>query len=667
MHIGGVSTAKLPRPLLPVIEHEFFQALGGKKQLGLCNEVYLGAEHSRKTHSIGTGHRVAQCLKMLDEQLTWTTTADSKLGPVGDYIRLNDKDRICIIFAGLCHDLGHAPFSHRFEGFMHAAGHEWSHEDASQELVKIMFNEVKDEICEMYRDESGGRRIQLGEFDLLFVQQLINPPQKKWLREKLKDGELTAEAWSKCIKSRPVCYSWCFELVSNWRGGMDLDRLDYFVRDAYALGIACPADAERFLNELRIVAHENKPFPCSASFHVAGSRDGVSQSAASGLLPASQDSIRSRSQPHAPAQRAAPDPPFLLTLASPSKDFQAHQNWFWRWRKEMYEIAYQHPTVAVFEECLERAMLTLKECRDVIDYAQLKPTFRPMLFAKLTDGWILSTLLQPDTNYISYRYFQYTVLLRKKMLEIGSWKMDNFPAKSKNRDGEEQEIDIFKMDRKKREDAIRELQEFLVHYMTTKDFTSEEQKLPLEKELHPDDFVFGGFCNILVAVEEFHCGNKERDPCELLIYYDLRHEEALSTPSSGDFKFIEQQLRVCFDAPKVCSGCDGDFRMSRTTRGGTFFEMKRAPEASRYFLGKPRPGAPAPGPCLCKYDAKAGRAEYHKLKPKYTDGEMEKIRNRLNAGVEEYRKLKNFPAVEGGSRRARRSLAPKGTLQKVIL
>eukprot|EP00913_Durusdinium_trenchii_P007973 g7479.t1 len=71
--------------------------------------------------------------------------------------------------------------------------------------------------------------------DFELIEELINPPKKE-LQEFLKEGTLKKK-WSTIMKGRSVEKAWLYEIVSNWRTGIDVDKFDYFRRDALFLGI----------------------------------------------------------------------------------------------------------------------------------------------------------------------------------------------------------------------------------------------------------------------------------------------------------------------------------------------------------------------------------------------------------------------------------------------
>ena len=57
-------------------------------------------------------------------------------------IGLNRRDHLCLIIAGLCHDLGHGPFSHLFdEEFMRKENPEFCHEKWSVKMFDHLLEE----------------------------------------------------------------------------------------------------------------------------------------------------------------------------------------------------------------------------------------------------------------------------------------------------------------------------------------------------------------------------------------------------------------------------------------------------------------------------------------------------------------------------------------------
>ncbi|CAD7968248.1 unnamed protein product, partial [Amoebophrya sp. A25] len=72
-------------------------------QLGTAGLVYPSATHTRFAHSLGVGFLAKEALEKLGKKM---------------YQLHRDLDRICVIVAALCHDVGHPAFSHSFEHFM---------------------------------------------------------------------------------------------------------------------------------------------------------------------------------------------------------------------------------------------------------------------------------------------------------------------------------------------------------------------------------------------------------------------------------------------------------------------------------------------------------------------------------------------------------------------
>ncbi len=129
---------QFPPALIAIIDTKQFARLRKLKQLGTCQYIYPNASHSRFEHSLGKF-----ILFLIFVRLA---TIDAILIGVGylagkfarhlrsKYSHLvSEKDVLCIMIAGACHDLGHGPFSHLWENFIRAArpGLDYHHEDTS--------------------------------------------------------------------------------------------------------------------------------------------------------------------------------------------------------------------------------------------------------------------------------------------------------------------------------------------------------------------------------------------------------------------------------------------------------------------------------------------------------------------------------------------------------
>ena len=93
--------------------------------------VFRGAVHTRFSHSLGVSHLATKLIEHLAKQKDLEVTA---------------SEVTCVSLAGLCHDLGHGPFSHLFDSrFMPLARPElnYSHEKMSVVLFKDLVDSLK--------------------------------------------------------------------------------------------------------------------------------------------------------------------------------------------------------------------------------------------------------------------------------------------------------------------------------------------------------------------------------------------------------------------------------------------------------------------------------------------------------------------------------------------
>ncbi len=169
-----------------------FQRMHNIKQLSLGYYVYHGTDHSRFGHMIGAMHLAG---KVFDSM----KINSEKFGSFDP----DDTDRATIRMAALLHDVGHAPFSHSLESLL-----DDSHEKYSQYLIDYYF---KDHI------KSAGVKTE-------DVKNLIIGAYKKPYLSKIVSGQL------------------------------DVDRLDYLLRDSYYAGVTYGVyDLGRIIDQLAIV------------------------------------------------------------------------------------------------------------------------------------------------------------------------------------------------------------------------------------------------------------------------------------------------------------------------------------------------------------------------------------------------------------------------------
>ncbi|XP_067904681.1 deoxynucleoside triphosphate triphosphohydrolase SAMHD1-like [Heterodontus francisci] len=217
--------------LVRIIDTPQFQRLRFIKQLGGAYFVYPGASHNRFEHSIGVAYLLIRALAERER--------DRKLE-----LKIDQRDILCVQIAGLCHDLGHGPFSHVFDRLFipHATnGSQWKHEDASVDMFLhlISSNHLEDELRNhdlVLEDGKGGLLYN----DLTFIKELIRGPETE-----AKDSK-----WP--YKGRPKEKGFLYEIVANERNGIDVDKWDYFARDCYHLGIWNSFDSERFIKFARV-------------------------------------------------------------------------------------------------------------------------------------------------------------------------------------------------------------------------------------------------------------------------------------------------------------------------------------------------------------------------------------------------------------------------------
>ena len=171
------------------LDSKEFQRLRRIRQLGGDFQVYPTAEHSRFSHSLGVYEIVR---RMVTEVKTLCA-------------ELTEYEKVCVMLAGLLHDVGHGPFSHAFE---HVTNH--SHEEYTAKII-------------------------LGDTELNSILRVVS---KKMPEDIVSIIQHTHE--NDILN----------QIVS---GQLDADRMDYLLRDSYFTATSYGQfDLERILRTMRV-------------------------------------------------------------------------------------------------------------------------------------------------------------------------------------------------------------------------------------------------------------------------------------------------------------------------------------------------------------------------------------------------------------------------------
>lgn len=216
---------------ITIIDNPIFQRLRCLKQLGTCNFVYPNAVHTRFEHSIGTYHIANKLLHRIASS-TDPKDIDTYLSEIPEiqkyYQHMYDgklhllDNYICelIKIAGLCHDLGHGPFSHIFDdAFIPSIGlqdAQFRHHEARSGALLERIIKSTPELAQTVTDD-----------EIQFMKNIINP-----------------------TKSHS---GFIYQIVSNNLNGLDVDKYDYLTRDTYVLGIKSSFEFQRLVEHIRII------------------------------------------------------------------------------------------------------------------------------------------------------------------------------------------------------------------------------------------------------------------------------------------------------------------------------------------------------------------------------------------------------------------------------
>lgn len=201
-----------------IIDTEEFQRLRRIHQGGVLYYVFPTANHSRFEHSIGTYHLARKFINNLKDKQP----------------ELNITDNIVKIVsvAGLCHDLGHLMYSHLIDDLFLPMLPNY------KELGDLAIHEIRSIV--ILKNLIKKHNIPINDEEVRVISDLINPKTSNY------------EKWSKEFQVG----KWIFEIISNPRNNVDVDKFDYINRDNRAIGLKLDVDFSRLIMQARVINDE---------------------------------------------------------------------------------------------------------------------------------------------------------------------------------------------------------------------------------------------------------------------------------------------------------------------------------------------------------------------------------------------------------------------------
>ena len=182
-----------------IIDTYEFQRLRDLKQLGATYFVFPSASHNRFEHSIGVSHLAGIMMNELYLKQPELEITE----------RLIELVRI----AGLIHDLGHGPFSHLYDHYVKNED-EYEHEYRGLDIFKKMVKKYN---------------LDLSQDEITVICDIIDPPTN--LQE-----------------------YWLYQIVNNKINHIDVDKIDYILRDSYHIGLF-HNDFSRILTMIKVLPY----------------------------------------------------------------------------------------------------------------------------------------------------------------------------------------------------------------------------------------------------------------------------------------------------------------------------------------------------------------------------------------------------------------------------
>lgn len=204
IHDSVYGTMKVGPLVLDLMETLEMQRLNGIKQLGLTYLVFPGANHTRIEHSLGASHLAKE---------------------ISGVLSLDDSEKDLLVSAALLHDVGHGPFSHTLESTLEKAIG-MDHVDLTKKMITGEGDNVSEAERRVFPEV---RRIH----DVLEKHGL----DPKEVSDLVASSQL-AQTTTLYQENSQRFFNERRYLTQIINSPIDIDQIDYLLRDAYYTGVA---------------------------------------------------------------------------------------------------------------------------------------------------------------------------------------------------------------------------------------------------------------------------------------------------------------------------------------------------------------------------------------------------------------------------------------------
>ncbi len=224
------------------IDTPVFQRLRHIEQTSM-RPLYPAAHHDRFIHSLGVYHLGRQAFAHLA-----SGTTDDLLPPDRVDCLRNTFEIACLL-----HDCGHAPFSHTYENFYNHSEADKDEKRANEFLLGQVDEAFKNDFEALDSDPAPHETFSAGLL-LDTYKNALTDSDIEW------DPFLAARMITGCVHDLPENDYERVEnhIISLLNGdAIDVDKLDYIVRDTWASGVKNTSiDLERLLSAIKLESHD---------------------------------------------------------------------------------------------------------------------------------------------------------------------------------------------------------------------------------------------------------------------------------------------------------------------------------------------------------------------------------------------------------------------------